>query len=189
MSTTPAQQQKGEERQGLLQRLRDGDAGALDEVLQREWTGLVSYAQRLTDDNDLAEDLAQRAFVRLWQRREALDPAGSVRALLYRTTRNLAIDTLRTRRNRSRLLGILQRRRRHSETPEDQLGRRELSGAIDAAIAELTPRRREAFRLCRLNGLSQQEAAEVMGLSVQTVANHVSAALKHIRDALAPHLG
>lgn len=172
----------------LSMRLRKGDATALQELLEGEWAGLVTYAARLVGDSDLAEDLAQRSFVRLWRARRELEDERSLRGLLYRTTRNLAADARRTRRNRTRLRDRFLSGGHRSASPEDELGQRELRGAIEAAIEELSPRRREAFRLCRMHGLTQREAAAVMGLSPQTVANHVTAALRQIRDALAPHL-
>jgi RNA polymerase sigma-70 factor, ECF subfamily len=171
----------------LSRRIREGDARALDELLQREWAGLVTYAARFVDDIDSAEDLAQRAFVRLWRGRREVEDGRSLRGLLYRTTRNLAIDVRRTRRTRRRIREHLFGTRR-PDRPDERLRQRELRGAIEAAIDELSPRRQEAFRLCRLHGLTQREAAEAMGVSPQTVANHVTAALRHVRDALAPHL-
>jgi RNA polymerase sigma-70 factor (ECF subfamily) len=52
------------------------------------------------------------------------------------------------------------------------------------AVSSLPPRRREAFSLVALRGLSHKEASEVLDISEQTVANHVSAALREVRDAL-----
>ena len=171
----------------LCTRLRDGDHEALSELLEREWSHLVSYAEHLTRDPDDAEEMAQRAFVRLWRRRKHLDSDGSVRALLYRTTRNLCIDLDRKRTTRRGLRGQLRRRNR-PPTPYERLRERELRGAIEEAIDALSPRRREAFRLCRLHGLSHVEAADAMDLSPQTVSNHVTHALKQIRAALTPRL-
>lgn len=170
----------------LAERLRNGDEGALDVLLEQEWAGLVGYAAGLVGDQDLADDLAQRAFVRLWRGRRELRPDGSLRGLLYRTVRNLAIDHRRVRRARRRLRSGLARR--PTAAPDVAVRQKELRGAVEQAIDALSPRRREAFRLCRLHGLTQREAAEAMGLSPQTVANHVTAALRQIRDALAPHL-
>lgn len=173
----------------LCTRLQDGDRSALDELLNREWAALVHYAEQFTRDPDDAEEVAQRAFIRLWRGRERLDPERSVRGLLYRTVRNLAIDLKRRRRTRQRGRKRLRHRAsRRPATPYDRLRERELRGAIDDVIAALSPRRREAFVLCRVHGLSHREAAEVMALAPQTVSNHVTAALLAIRKTLAPRL-
>lgn len=173
----------------LCIRLRDGDRAAFDELLKREWSGLMDYAEHLTGDPDDAEDAAQRALIRIWRRRKHLDPDLSVRALVYHTVRNLTIDIQRKQRTRKRgrkRLGRTSRRR--PMTPEDRLRERELRGAIHEVIDDLSPRRREAFMLCRMHGLTHREASDVMELAPQTISNHVTAALKQIRTALAPRL-
>lgn len=173
----------------ICERVRSGDKSALDELLKAEWPGLVGYAEQFTGDTDEAEEVAQRAFVRIWRARKRLDPDRSVRALLYRTARNLTIDLRRkrlTRRRGRQRLG--QRVRGRPATPYQRMRERELRGAIDEVIDDLSPRRREAFVLCRIHGLSHREAAEVMELAPQTISNHVTAALKQVRTALAPRL-
>lgn len=172
----------------MCEALRQGDEGALETLLDREWRHLVSYARTLTGDADQAEEVTQRAFVRLWRRREHLDASGSVRALLYHTVRNLCVDLARKKRTRRQARALLSNRRRPARTPYEDLRARELREAMEAAVEELSPRRREAFTLCRVHGLGHREAAEVMDLAPQTVANHVTAALKQIRAQLAPQL-
>lgn len=182
---TPARKGDAE----LCHRLREGEEAALDALLKSEWRHLVAYAETFTADPDAAEEVAQRVFVRLWRRRRKLDPSRSVRALLYRMTRNLCIDLERKRQTRRQARQRLVRRHRRPPTPHERLRERELRGAIQEAVEGLSPRRREAFMLCRVHGLSHREAADVMGLSPQTVSNHVSAALRHIRTRLAPRIG
>lgn len=172
----------------LCLRLRRGDESALDSLLKGEWRHLVAYAETFTRDPDTAEEAVQRSFVRLWRRRETLDPDRNIRALLYRAVRNLCIDADRKRRTRRRSREHLKNRRRRPPTPHDRLRERELRGAIEEAVDRLSPRRREAFMLCRIHGLGHREAARVMGLSPQTVSNHVTAALKQIRIELAPQI-
>lgn len=172
----------------IVLRLRAGDPSALDELLQREWQRLVGYAERFTTSLDEAEDVAQRAFVRLWVARDRLDPERSIRAFLYRTARNITIDLQRRRDTRRDARAMLAQGRTASPTPYDRLRERELRGAVDHALEELSPRRREAFLLCRVHGLSHREAADAMDVSPQTIANHVTAALRAIRAAISPRL-
>lgn len=189
MTTRPATRQQPRRRStddDLIVRLRNGEAAALEELLQREWSRLVSYAERLTGGPDDAEEAAQRAFVRLWRRRRHLREDGSLRALLYHSTRSIVIDLQRKRQRRRRARARMAPVRKRPPTPEERLREKELRGAIEDALSTLSPRRREAFILCRVNGLSHREAAEVMELAPQTISNHVTAALQHIRAILAP---
>jgi RNA polymerase sigma-70 factor, ECF subfamily len=170
----------------LATRLHSGDAAALDELLQRDWRQLVSYAAHLLNNDDLAEDVAQRAFIRLWERRDRVEPSKGVKTLLYRIARNIALNEQRAVRVRERCAHEISGPAMLS--PTDSVRCHELERAVRDAIARLTPRRREAFLLARFDELSYREIGEVMGLSVQTVANHISAALSELRCALAPLL-
>ncbi|MCY4574821.1 MAG: sigma-70 family RNA polymerase sigma factor, partial [Gemmatimonadetes bacterium] len=68
-------------------------------------------------------------------------------------------------------------------TPAEELDAQLLAEALESAVTALPNRRREVFELIVLRGLSYAEAAAVMGISVQTVANQMSAALKSVRRA------
>src|SRR5207249_10676580 len=74
-------------------------------------------------------------------------------------------------------------------TPADELEAADLQEAFEAALDRLPARRREVYRLVRFEGLHYWEAAEVLGLSPQTTANHLTAALQDLRRALAPRFG
>ena len=72
----------------------------LARLLRTLWPSLVAYAIRLLDDRGAAEDVVQRAFVRLWERDLELPPDEEVRPLVYRIVRNLALNELRRLRTR-----------------------------------------------------------------------------------------
>lgn len=73
-------------------------------------------------------------------------------------------------------------------TPAEEFAKRELHEAFEAAVRRLPQQRREAFELVRLRGLSLQEAAEVMGVTRRTVANHLYLAAKDLEEELRPFL-
>ena len=72
--------------------------------------------------------------------------------------------------------------------PSQELAADELAAAAREAVAALPPKRQSVFRLVREEGLSYAEVAEVMHLSPQTVANHMSLAISDLRKALRHHL-
>lgn len=170
----------------LLHRLRAGDEGALQILLQRHWTPLVAYVARIVEPVDAAEDVVQRTFLRLWERREEWSTEGSLRGLLFRIARNLALSERRSRGARLRALeGLTARGPRRSErTPADHLADSELGRELERAIDALPGRRREVFVLRCVHGLSYAEVAEVMGISQQTVANQLSRGLATLRETL-----
>lgn len=172
----------------LLLRIRAGDSSALDGLVDRYWTPLVSYAARLLGSWDAAEDVAQGTFVRIWERRHDWESDGSVSALLYRITRNQGLDEIKRRERAAARSRARDQAARRVATPSEQLEVAELEAAFEATLAALAERRREVFILARAHGLSYREIAEVMGIAPQTVANHLSAALAELRQALEPFL-
>ena len=99
--------------------------------------------------------------------------------------RNAALDELRRRDSRTRLaLLSIPHAPRYQRTPAELLERDEMRGFVDRAIQELPRRRREVFDLVYLRGLSYQDAADIMGISVKTVGNQMTAALRQLRHAL-----
>ncbi len=169
----------------LLRDLAANDAAAMEALLERHWQPLVRYAFRLLGRWDAAEDVAQRAFVRLWANR-ARWSGGSASALLHRIARNDALDALRSPRERaprSEPAELVEPRAADAE-----LHLRRLAAAARDAIQALPARRREVFLLARESGLSYAQIAEVTGLARQSVANQMSLALRDLRMALAPFL-
>jgi len=174
----------------LMERIRGGDTAALDELLHRNWRPLVLFAMGFVQGVDAAEDVVQDVFVRVWQRRREWEPTGSVRAYLYRITRNLSLNEQRARgvRERSPRFARGRTQRMAPVTPAEHLEADELKTAVDAAVAALPERRRQVFILARYHGLSRQQIAEVMGISPQTVGNQLTSALATLRQGLAPFL-
>ena len=165
--------------------MRADDSVALERLIERYWPRLVRYAADMVGSVDEGRDVAQETFIRLWQTRRRWTPRGSVRSLLFGLAHNLAIDHLRRPAVRLRRTLHLELVKTHTTpTPQDVLHANELDAALDAAIQALPPRRREVFSLVHGAGLSHREAAEVMGISPQTVANQMSSALAELRTRL-----
>ena len=169
----------------LMQRLQAGDEQAMAELLSQHWTGVVSYALGLLGSWDKAEDVAQDAFVRLWARRKKWS-SGSAGALVHRIARNAALDVLKSPRHAA---GREDPDTLASEdAPDRDVELSELDQAVAKAVRDLPPRRGEIFKLVRESGFSYAEIADIMQISRQTVANHMSLALSDLRVMLQPFL-
>ena len=170
----------------LLSRIGKDDPAALGVILERYWAAVVRFASSFLRSPDAAEDVAQETFVRLWERRDAWQQEGSLRALLFQITRNLSLDEIRRRSARERAdREAVPPTLRH--TAAEHVEQEELGEIIARAVRALPPRRREVFVLVRHHGLSYREAAQVLDLAPQTVANHLSMAMADLRDSLAPY--
>lgn len=173
----------------LMDEIRGGSEPALGQLMDLCWPELVRYAASQLGDVDLARDMAQEAFIQVWERRRGWRPRGSARVYLYRIVRHLVIDEKRRRAVRRRWLDRQGRddamRGGQAATPADVLDARLLADRFRAAVASLPDRRREVFELVFQRGLAHADAAAVMNVSAQTVANQMSAALRTVRRAVA----
>jgi len=175
----------------LIRALRNGDPEALNRIAERHWSVLVAYGRDFVGSTDHAKDLAQESLLRLWQQRTRFEGRGSVLGYLLRTVRSLALNENRAHRIRTRTETREHIQAMHLQSapprPDAWVENRELAERIEAALARLPERRREALSLVRFAGLSYREAADIMGTSPQTIANQVTQALKDLRTLLRPH--
>jgi RNA polymerase sigma-70 factor (ECF subfamily) len=139
---------------------------------------------RITRTRDAAEDVAQRTFLRLWERRASWQADGSLRGLLYRVARNFAISDRRRDGAAARFAATAVLDLHPAPTPIQLLEDHQLRRELERAIHSLPERRREVFILRCVHDLSYKEIAEVMETSTQTVANQLSAALSTLRGRL-----
>ena len=173
---------------GLLDALRAGDAAALQALVDLLWRPLLAYAGRLLRCDDAAEDVVQRAFIRLWERRDRWEAGSDARRILYTVVRHLALNQLDSDRARTRREPARREPPAPVATPAQLLDERELARALDRALDDLPPRRREALVLARFHHMTHAEIAAVMGLTPRTVTNHVTTALAELEVAVGRYL-
>lgn len=165
--------------------IRGSDSEVFEELLAEHRPDVVRYAYSVFGDWDCAEDVTHRAFLALLEKGRKLDSPASVRAFLFQAVRNRSLKVARRRKVHRRL----ERPARESlydqpTSPEEAFVDEEWSDRLRQALRSLAPRRRQALIMARLQGLSHREIGERMGLSPQTVANHVSLALRDLREIL-----
>jgi RNA polymerase sigma-70 factor (ECF subfamily) len=152
-----------------------------DAVFREVYPSLFRYCHRMTGEPDQADDLAQEAFYRLWDR----DVQGSdlsLRVWLFRVATNLARDRFRTRERRRQIL-VAHPVERSVPGPEGQLERQEEIERVREALGSLPERDREIL-LLRQEGFSYREIAEAVGVSPTSVGTLSARALRRFRDAL-----
>lgn len=162
----------------------------LEELFIAHRQRLVWSVYRIVKCGETAEDVVQDAYLRV----SAALRDRSVRTLqpfLYRTARNLAIDHVRGRRIRSRIVGEAADESSANQiassvpTPERQALDRERLAVLEAAMADMPPRRREILIRARLHGWSHAQIAAHFGISESAVQKNVHVALAHCLALLA----
>jgi RNA polymerase sigma-70 factor, ECF subfamily len=161
------------------------DKATFESLFRIEFKGLVYFALQYTKDLDTAREIAQEAFISLWEKRETIDLSKPVKTYLTTTVRNKCLNWLRDNKKFNRdildIEGLLSDR---IYTPPDRLVEAEIRIKITSAIEELPEKCREIFVLSRNENLKYQEIATRLQISVKTVETQMSKALQHMRQRL-----
>lgn len=169
----------------LLHAIQADDENSLRELFFRYYAALCRFAFGFTRQRDLAEDAVSRVFEDLWRRRHEVRILTTVKAWLYGGTRLQALDRVRgmIRQPTAPLEEFLH----EMEDPESGLRavlRQEAWREVAQVLEQLPPQRQVVFRLSRLDGLRYREIAEILGISEQTVQNHMVLAVRQLAPAL-----
>ena len=153
-------------------------------TFEEQYPGLFRYCHSLTGDPDWADDLAQEAFVRLYDRRVEGTDEG-LRAWLFRTATHLVRDGHRASENRRRLLQIHPVSPGGSEPPDEAVHRREQVALVREALDQLTEREREIL-LMRHGGFSYREIAETVDVEASSVGTLLARAERNFVNVYMP---
>ncbi|MCB0603013.1 MAG: RNA polymerase sigma-70 factor [Saprospiraceae bacterium] len=164
----------------LLALIRASDPRALTWIYNRYYQDLVRVAFQITGDGDLAEDVVQESIVYFWDRREAIEITQSLFGYLKRMCVNRALRRVQQEQRRSEVLQFQDADHSESRPLEFE----ELQTSIHQAISTLPDRCEEVFRLSREDQLTYAEIADRMGISIKTVENQMSKALRLLREKL-----
>lgn len=176
-----------EERE-LLVRISEGDEAAFHTLYTQYWGKIYANALKFTKAPELAKDLAQDVFVKLWVKREKLATVEQFAAYLYRVARNVFYDHFSQKVFDPSNAAYLDIYFQGITLPADtRLQTRELESHIESAIRRLPVQVRTAFELSRKEGLSHDQIAEKMGISRITSKSYISRALLSIRAFLEQH--
>ncbi|MFB7881720.1 RNA polymerase sigma factor [Brevundimonas diminuta] len=175
----------------LVRRVGEGDPAAIQAMVARKLPRMLSLARRMLGDAAEAEDVAQEAMLRAWRQAPRWTP-GQARfdTWLHRVGLNLCYDRLRRRREIA--TDALPDGVDDGPAPDRGLLAAETGARVEAALARLPERQREAIVLCHYQELGNIEAAALMEISVEALESLLSRGRRALRTALAdiaPHSG
>ena len=174
----------------LLQRVAGGDEAAYKQLFHHYWPRVYSVALIFVKAPELAEDVAQDVFARLWVKRALLADVKEFRPYLMATAKNLILNKLRGRVLTDDYSEYLQEYFADSfSDPAAKLELKDASQIIEDGINQLTPQQQKVFRLSRFQGLSHAEIAQATGLSQRTVKNYMVSAILSLRNYLEKYAG
>ena len=185
----------------LLEATKAGDGAAFAELVRRYRNQITNYVYRMTNDYDLAVDLAQETFMRVYAAAERYRTSHAFSTYIYRIATNLAISELR-RRKRRRLVSLtsfFQERESPSDSCELQMPdagplqdatvvEDERRAAVARAIATLPEKYRAPLVLRDVEERSYEEIACILGMNEGTVKSRINRARTFLRDKLRAYL-
>ena len=178
------------EERSLILRLIEGDEDAFCELYATYKNRLIYFAMRFLKSREYAEDVFQDVFTVVWQSRRFINPDASFSSYLYTIMRNRILNQLRNAANEEKLKeSILSQALDYTEDTKREVMLNDLKSLISHALQQLTPRQREIFEMSREAQLSHKEIADKLGISVNTVQEHISTSLKLIRTYLIKYSG
>lgn len=167
---------------GLLERLKAFDLNAFGALYLDVRERLFVYAFSLLKDEDLAQDIVQELFVDFWENQLFEHIHTDLIGYLVRAVRNRCLTYKKQEENQAKL------RKQHFGTSTEQgpdvADAWALGEEIEAAIAKLPPMAAKVFRLHYIEKFSYAEIADQLQISVNTVGNHITRALKGLREHL-----
>ncbi len=158
-----------------------------EKIFRDHYSNLCAYANHFLKDTDASEEVVQEVMYKLWMQRSAIVITGSLQSYLFRAVRNGSLNVLKH-------LDVREEYRRYREQESTGTGTAdgliitELQEKIRKAIDLLPIERRKVFIMSRYDGLTYQEIAERLNISIKTVENQMGKALKFLREELAEYL-
>ncbi|SEM08232.1 RNA polymerase sigma-70 factor, ECF subfamily [bacterium A37T11] len=169
----------------LLSLLKSGNHGVFTYIYKQYWTIMYSHALRMLKNEDDAQDVVQELFLTLYSKASTLKDGSNIESYLFITLRNKILNLIQQQKVRADYLEVLMQYPEPSaNTVIASIQEKEIREAIEAEIARMPSKMREAYELSRKENLTHKEIAVQLHISEPTVKSHISHALKTIRQRL-----
>ena len=174
----------------LIKNVKDSNRISFQKLFYQFHDQLFRFVVYRVQDADIAKDITQETFLRIWEKRESLQPEKSFFSLLARISTNLCYDHFRYTevrlRNKDR---IPEFGKSHFDNPEEVVQAKAIEEIIRKLVNEKLPQRcRVIFILSRIEGFSNQEISTKLSLSIRTVENQIYRALKILKKHMKKYL-
>jgi RNA polymerase sigma-70 factor (family 1) len=172
----------------LLSRMAAGQEDAFERIYQYYNRKIYYYILSVVKFPQLAEDLQQEVFLKLWEGRSQLHEVKHFSAFLFTIARNHSINVLKSAARSHTALGEIIK---HAPEPafDDEILSRDYERFIQKVLLSLPPRTRDIYRKCKEQGRSYSEVARELGISGNAVKRHMINSIKVLRQAATKDLG
>ncbi len=169
----------------LVVSIKGGSIDALEVLFTRLKQDIYSFAFSYFRNKELAEEVVQEVFIRLWEKRELINPDYDLVSYIFKIAKNIILDQLREQARHGERYGQINPDLIYSsESADDQVIFNDFQNLLKEAVELLPPKRKYIFKLSREEKMTYSEISEHMNISINVVENQMSKALKHIRQYL-----
>ena len=164
------------------------DKAQFEQLFRLHYAHLCNFANQYVGDEDSAQDICQKVFIRLWEKRADMDSKQSIKSYLFTAVKNRCLNHIRdNKKYRSRLLDVDCGDIEFAFEDTDQFAAQELQDKIEAVLSTLPPKCRQVFEMSRYQQMKYREIADELAVSQKTVEAHMSRAMKAFRMALSDY--
>jgi RNA polymerase sigma-70 factor (ECF subfamily) len=170
----------------LILLIQKDDRVAFYHIYERYSKRLFGFVLRYIKQKEDAEEIVQEVFVKIWESRNKIDAYSSFESFLFTIAYNTTISLLRKRSSEKIYLEYLKSLQQCANSPDliDEIQYNELNNRVQTLLNELTPRQKEIFQLSREDGLSHDEIAKKLDISVNTVKKHMGNTLAFLKSQI-----
>lgn len=167
----------------LIRAFKKGNTEAFNTLFELHHKRLYSFLFGLLKSKEDAEEIVQDTFLKIWESREHFWEDYPFESLLFNIAKNASLNYTRKKVNRAVFEKHLSFFADFNESSADQyILFQETQSIIETILSGLPPKRKEIFLLQKVEGLSRQEIADKLGISVVTVDHQLFKANKHVKD-------
>ena len=169
-----------------FQKIKEGDVKAFERIFRQYYTPLNLYAFSIIGQKETAEEIIQDTFYMLWKDREKLQILQSLHSYLYKTVKNRSLQFLeRLNLYEQHCDNILKQSGSSVEpAPDELLEYKELENILTQTIKKMPERRKQIFRMHRMNGIKNKDIAASLSISIKTVEAEMTKAYRTIRKEI-----
>ena len=166
----------------IMLKVRDGEIGKLGILFERHHVSLYNYFLRQTGKPHASEDLVQEVFLRMLKYRQGYRGESPFTVWMYRIARNSWVDYFKKAKRETSWNEEMEEPVSEEPNPSEHLEENQKLAQLRAALAKLSPEKREVLVLSRYQDMKYEEIAELLGCAVGTVKARVHRAIKDLKD-------
>ncbi len=170
----------------LLLLIQKDDRVAFFHIYERYYKKLYGFVLKYLKQKEDTEEIVQEVFVKIWKSRSKIDAYSSFDSFLFTVAYNATMNMLRKKANETKYIEHIKSLQHSHNSPDlvDEIHFNELNNRVQSLLNELTPRQKEIFQLSREQGLSHDEIALKLDISVNTVKKHIANTLAFLKSQI-----